>query len=882
MSIFGIPTTRISDMFFRDRLLHQVQADQRDLFRLQTQLSTGYRFQLPSEDPVAAGRVIRLQSLLERKTQIQANITTGKSYMTATDSALNEISNLVAEARAAALGVIDTVSTDEQRAAASQQIQQVIQRLFDAGNTLFRGRYLFAGSTAQVQPFRTLGANGIEYLGNENPLVSYADLGLLFETNMPGAAVFGAISEAVRGSVDFNPVLTFETRLADLNRGEGINPGSVAVSDGEYTSVVDLSGAETIGDVAALLREHPPPGRTVDVEITSQGLVIRLDEAAANLTITEVAEGTTARELGIFTPVGVGNAPVVGADLDPILRGTTRLADVFGSRAQAVLRSSGADNDIILEANLRGEQSNGVTVRFQDDPTLTAGGEQVDYDPLAGTITVRIDEGRTQAWHVVAALNDPLCAPGLPFSARLDPLDERAGGKGLIYATPPGELAGVTAGGDGEEFDQQSGLQIVNAGSTFTISLAGAETVEDVLNILNSSGAGVLAEINAGRSGIDVRSCVSGCDFAIGENGGATASQLGLRSFVAATRLDSLNHASGVTDSPGTDFVITRADGVQLEVDVAGMQTVADVLEAINANPANTPREPGGGPALVARLAAYGNGIELVDDSVGPAELSVRRAFPSRAASELGLLADGQETSGPTQPGAVAATAVASSAPDSGLIFQAIHPGNYANGIQIVFQDTGGESFTYDDVAGVMTFTIDAGVTDANRIIELFEADPVAPGLFSVQLDPAGSTGLGAVDDNTATPAVMAGGAPQVLTGSDAGTLETEGIFTALLRLRTALDANDLPEIQRAVEMLDRTVLDVNFARAELGAKQQALEGTEIRLEDEQVQLREILSLEYDADLVEVISNLTARQMSFEASLQSTSQILRLTLLDYL
>ena len=129
MSIIGIPSTRISDQFSRLVLLRQVQGDQVDLLRLENQLSTGQRFQLPSEDPVAAMRVMSLQQLLARKTQIQSNLTTNQSFLSATDTAMSQVSGMIADVRAAALGVIGTTATDEQRRAAAQQVQQALEQL---------------------------------------------------------------------------------------------------------------------------------------------------------------------------------------------------------------------------------------------------------------------------------------------------------------------------------------------------------------------------------------------------------------------------------------------------------------------------------------------------------------------------------------------------------------------------------------------------------------------------------------------------------------------------------------------------------------------------------------------------------------------------------
>jgi len=641
-SVIGIPNTRVSDTFIRQQVVSQILSNQASLLQIQTQLATGQRIQVPSEDPDAALRIIGLQRLLEQKEQVQTNLRTGQSYLTATDTALSTVSDSLNEARSVALGAVGTTISDQQREAAALQIQQTIRQLMDVGNQQFRGRYLFAGSNTTLRPFETAGSSLVRYLGDEGRLSSYSDIGVLFDANLHGSEVFGAISQPVLGTADLDPVLTADTRLADLRGGLGITPGSIAVSDGSSTSVIDISTAETIGDVAAMILAGSGP-MVLDVAVTPAGLEIE-GAPATLLTVREVAGGTTARELGILASTPTNT--IVGDDLNPILRPTTRLADL-------------------------------------------------------------------------AAM-----------------------------------------------FDQQSGLQIVNGGTTHVLSFADAETVEDMLNILNGSAAGVLAAINESGTGIDVRSRLSGADFMIGENGGTTAAQLGLRTFTAETRLDELNFGRGVADRPGTDFTITQSDGVQIDVDVSGLETVGEVLGLINGL---------GGGTLQARLALYGNGIELVDQTTGAGTLTVTRTFPSMAAIELGLIPEGQQSS-----------------------------------------------------AGTMS------------------------------------------------------GGSQVLTGRDVNPLETEGVFTALSRLYVSLKENDVLGIQRAIELLDRQAAAMNFARAELGARQQGLESVQSRLESENVDLQAALSQDLDADLVEVISNLNARQTAFEAALKSSAGTLQRTLLDYL
>jgi len=54
------------------------------------------------------------------------------------------------------------------------------------------------------------------------------------------------------------------------------------------------------------------------------------------------------------------------------------------------------------------------------------------------------------------------------------------------------------------------------------------------------------------------------------------------------------------------------------------------------------------------------------------------------------------------------------------------------------------------------------------------------------------------------------------------------------------------------------------------------------RLDSEEIDLQTAISNDYDADLVQVISDLTGRQIAFQASLQSSAAIFQMTLLDYL
>src|SRR5205085_553215 len=135
---------------------------------------------------------------------------------------------------------------------------------------------------------------------------------------------------------------------------------------------------------------------------------------------------------------------------------------------------------------------------------------------------------------------------------------------------------------------------------------------------------------------------------------------------------------------------------------------------------------------------------------------------------------------------------------------------------------------------------------------------------------------------STGTLATASGGVAEQIAGRDVSPIEVEGIFTALLRLRTALENSDPEATQRAAALLDTAFDGVNFARGEVGVRGQTLDALTTHLQDEEIELKKNLSDQIDVDFVKAISDLTARQAAFQASLQLSAQLQQLTLLNYL
>jgi len=332
-------------------------------------------------------------------------------------------------------------------------------------------------------------------------------------------------------------------------------------------------------------------------------------------------------------PFMVDGAQVFGAlstrvqsavDVSPALTAQTRATDLRGATNAGVrlgsiqigngitsqiidLAEAGSVQDVINTINAAG--IGGVTAGIAPDGNsllISAGaGDDVSITEVGG--------GRTASDLGILRVT-PLGA-----GVALD------GGKLGAKITDLSTLASLN-GGAGIDL---SGLVLTNGTAAATIDLSTAVTVEDLLNAVNGSPVGVKAQINSAGTGIDLVNPTQGVAMTIGENGGTTAADLGIRSLSPATALSELNNGKGISLVTGADLQVTRRDGTSFQVDLGAAQTIQDVIDAINT------ADAGGGVA--ASFASTGNGLVLTDTTGGAAELVVSSLNFSTSARDLGL-----------------------------------------------------------------------------------------------------------------------------------------------------------------------------------------------------------------------------------------------------
>jgi flagellar hook-associated protein 3 FlgL len=334
------------------------------------------------------------------------------------------------------------------------------------------------------------------------------------------------------------------------------------------------------------------------------------------------------------------SSQVVGiADLDPNINADTLLSDLNGAtgggiRLGSILVSDGVVTESVDLANCVTvgdviSKLNGSGVGLTAG--INAAGNGLTITSANPDLTIR-ENGSGTAAHNLGIFDD---VGG----------DDIITGQDEDARLTPATLITALAGGAG--IDVASGLQITNSLiGTRTIDLSAAQNVEDILNAINNADLGLRAEINADGTGINVFNQLSGSKMSIGENGGTTASDLGIRSMGGSTLLSDLNGGGGVHPavSGAADIRITDRLGATYDVSLDGAETVQDVIDRINTAT---------GGAVTAGLAAVGNGLELTDTTGGAGDLSVTGISQEGffISQELGWGKDGQSVSSNTLTG---------------------------------------------------------------------------------------------------------------------------------------------------------------------------------------------------------------------------------------
>lgn len=178
---------RIADKMAFTQVNNQIAKNRFDMSELQHQAATQKRINKPSDDPLAAARVLGSRTDERVQNQFVKSLNVAKGFLEYTDQSLGELTESLMRAKELAINQAnDASANDETRKVAAEEVEQLLFQAIQIGNRKLGDRYIFAGYKTTTSPFNKDG----QYRGDDGDIKIQINKDTFLPMNIPGNKLF--------------------------------------------------------------------------------------------------------------------------------------------------------------------------------------------------------------------------------------------------------------------------------------------------------------------------------------------------------------------------------------------------------------------------------------------------------------------------------------------------------------------------------------------------------------------------------------------------------------------------------------------------------------------------------------------------------------------
>ncbi len=178
---------RIADKMNFDQVNANLGKNRSEMAELQNQAATQKRVTKPSDDPLAATRVLQTRTEIGAGKQFLKSIAQAKNFLEYSDQSLGELTDVLVRAKELAINLSsDASSSAETRQVAGTEIRQLFNQAVQVGNRKQGDRFLFGGFKTTKPPFDKDGS----YRGDSGEMKITINKEAKVAMNMPGDRIF--------------------------------------------------------------------------------------------------------------------------------------------------------------------------------------------------------------------------------------------------------------------------------------------------------------------------------------------------------------------------------------------------------------------------------------------------------------------------------------------------------------------------------------------------------------------------------------------------------------------------------------------------------------------------------------------------------------------
>ena len=158
------------------------------MLKAQDKIASGKKVSKPSDNPIAAAKILDHRTSLQSMEQYVTNVETAKSRVEYADAILGYIDELVSEVH----GIAQAQSSMDAQsmAAAAIEVRDIYDHIMELANSKLGDNYIFAGSKTHTQPFVRDADYNATYQGNGDSYQTVVSESQVVKITSDGEAIF--------------------------------------------------------------------------------------------------------------------------------------------------------------------------------------------------------------------------------------------------------------------------------------------------------------------------------------------------------------------------------------------------------------------------------------------------------------------------------------------------------------------------------------------------------------------------------------------------------------------------------------------------------------------------------------------------------------------
>ena len=340
---------RITNTLFYTNAANDYQRNMQELFKVNTQLSSGRKIQNSFEDSGVYVDTMRLDYEVATLEQVKESSSKAETYANNTDKTLNQFSDALTQFKTKLIQAANSSHSTTSLNALADELEALKNHMVSLGNTSINGQYLFSGSAVTQKSLDAFG----NYLGNDESVEALIGSGVKIPYNIDGKDLFlGKDSDynkiistnvkmlnqtklhpEIMQGIDTDPIEEYITEASTIRDlvgdadGDPTNdPNTVFYLSGRradgttFKSRFDISSSSNVSDLLERIGKefgNTPTNRVVDVNLNAHG----------QIEVKDLKKGNSLLEMQLFGAIDRdASAGTVGSaeqdDIDDLLSQT--------------------------------------------------------------------------------------------------------------------------------------------------------------------------------------------------------------------------------------------------------------------------------------------------------------------------------------------------------------------------------------------------------------------------------------------------------------------------------------------------------------------------------------------------------------------------------